>query len=429
MKLAIFDIEVLNNVFICCIKILIDRDQKKELSFEISERKNQLSEMIKFFSSGQYVFVGYNCSHYDTVVMNVLISKQQKLISKDYKYITNLAKEASDSIVKKDDHNASLYRKYKYVNYFSQIDIMTMMYSSALRSSLKELQVTMCYHNVEEMEVDWDEDLPKEEIDKLISYCINDVNSTAKVFSILKGEFVLRKNILKEFGINTFSKDGVGIGVDIFTMRICKKLGLNTMEDLYHIRDNYEFIEVKDFLAPIYDFKTEKFKKLYDFYANMVLDADGKLNNNSPSIEFVFDGLKYGFGIGGGHSHNRPEIVQEDKDNLLRDSDGTSYYPSLGEQWGYGPKGFKSVFVEVIHDLKADRVAAKQIGNKTLDKTYKLALNSILGHLRNVHSPYYAPEANLAICINGQLMLCMLVEMCYFEGIKCVSLNTKTLVL
>jgi hypothetical protein len=307
---------------------------------------------------------------------------------------------------------------------FNSIDLMTMMASKDLRVALKALQVSMCYHNVEEMIIDWDKDINVNDIKILIQYCINDVNSTSHLLSLLKNDISFRLFVQKKFGFSCLSKDGVGIGVEIFTMRICDKLGLSDSKQLYDYKDNYDIIRVSDFIAPIYNFKFQQFKKVYEFYNKMILDADGKKNGKSPAIKVIFDGLEYVFGIGGGHSKNLPEIHNPDPKFIYRDSDATSYYPSLSEQWGYGPKGFKTEFVLVIKDLKGDRVKAKSSGDKVTDKTYKLALNSILGHLRNEYSPYYAPEANLAICINGQLMLCMLVEECYSHGIKCIMLNT-----
>ena len=53
-----------------------------------------------------------------------------------------------------------------------------MLYSKALRVSLKEMQVTMMYKNVQEFNCDWQSPLTLQEIDDMINYNINDVLST-----------------------------------------------------------------------------------------------------------------------------------------------------------------------------------------------------------------------------------------------------------
>lgn len=53
-----------------------------------------------------------------------------------------------------------------------------MLYSKALRVSLKEMQVTMMYKNVQEFNCDWQSPLALQEIDNMINYNINDVLST-----------------------------------------------------------------------------------------------------------------------------------------------------------------------------------------------------------------------------------------------------------
>ena len=52
------------------------------------------------------------------------------------------------------------------------------MFSKKLRCGLKELQVTMQYPNVQEYDGDFNRNVQDSEIDNIISYNINDVNST-----------------------------------------------------------------------------------------------------------------------------------------------------------------------------------------------------------------------------------------------------------
>lgn len=84
-------------------------------------------------------------------------------------------------IVIDKNSNFELWKEYKYTKNFLSIDLLTMLFSKALRVSLKEIQVTMQYKNVEEFVVDWKQDLLEKDMDRLISYNINDVESTEEL--------------------------------------------------------------------------------------------------------------------------------------------------------------------------------------------------------------------------------------------------------
>ena len=102
-------------------------------------------------------------------------------------------------------------------------------------------------------------------------------------------------------------------------------------------------------------------------------------------------------------------------------------YPAVCIAWKFAPKGFKDNFLNVMCRLREERIEAKKLGNKVKDKSMKLSLNSILGNLRNEYSPYFAPEANTAICVNGQLFLAMLIEELESAGIEVIMSNTDGL--
>lgn len=101
------------------------------------------------------------------------------------------------------------------------------MFSSKLRIGLKELQVTMNYHNVQEYDGDFEQKVSKSEIDRVIQYNENDINSTFELLKRLKKDIDLRLAIEDEYHINVLSKDGVNIGMEIIKTRYLQETGLN----------------------------------------------------------------------------------------------------------------------------------------------------------------------------------------------------------
>ena len=81
--------------------------------------------------------------------------------------------------------------------------------------SLKALQVTMEYRNVEEYSGDFERPLPKEEIPKLLAYNINDVESTEELLYRSKKDIDLRIAIEDQYKISALNKDGVNLGMEI----------------------------------------------------------------------------------------------------------------------------------------------------------------------------------------------------------------------
>jgi len=100
------------------------------------------------------------------------------------------------------------------------------MFSNKLRVGLKELQVTMQYPNVREYEGDFDQFLLENEIDNVLTYNLNDVDSTLELLNRCKKDIDLRLSIEDEYGIKALSKDGVNLGMEILKQRYLAETGL-----------------------------------------------------------------------------------------------------------------------------------------------------------------------------------------------------------
>ena len=175
---VVFDIEVLKNVFTCTCK---NTETKQITVFEISPRRVDIQGLVTFFYE-DYYFVGYNNIHYDNPILNYIIMLYNKHYFNSYstRELTESIFRMSQLVIDKNS-DFDLWKEYKYARNFLSIDLLTMLYSKALRVSLKEMQVTMQYKNVEEFVVDWHQDLPEKDIDRLLSYNINDVETTEEL--------------------------------------------------------------------------------------------------------------------------------------------------------------------------------------------------------------------------------------------------------
>jgi hypothetical protein len=433
----VYDIEVFQNIFHCSVKNTETNDIYK---FEISERKNQLRELVKFFKQvdkyitwGDYyttninipanvIFCGYNNLHYDNPIINYIIEYEDKLMQYNIPTICSSIFNLSKTITASSEDNIDTWKHWKYQIWFDTFDILTMLYSNKLRVGLKEIQVTMQYPNVQEFVCDWTKPLPLEDFDSMIDYNINDIESTSELLNRCKKDADLRIAIEDEYGVRVLSKDGVNIGMKILTQKYLEKTGL-TWWDIKDLRSPMSVIPLKDVILPFIKYDSPILQRVLDDMKNQIVSPGRKGYEN----KFVFNNLRYSVGVGGIHSVNSPEIIIPRDDEMLIDIDVASLYPSMLIEYEFYPKHLGKEFLEVYKQIKDERIEAKHNGDKVKNETLKLALNGLSGNLQNEHNFCYSPFAVMQIRINGQLLLLMLAEKLTQIGCRIVQANTDGL--
>lgn len=412
----VFDIEVFPNLFTIAIK---NTESGAKRFYEISDRKNDLPQIVKLFLSKQVIYCGFNIIHYDAPIINFLMMHYDELIALPFWKICEKIKELSDEIINSKDGQFSSWSKYKYANLFPVLDLLTMLWSSKLRVGLKELQVTMGYPNVEEFEGDFNSWIPENQIDNVKGYNFNDIDSTEELLNRCRKDIDLRLAIEDEYGIKALNKDGVNLGMEIIKCRYLAETGLS-WNDIKDLRSPCEQLCLQDIIFDFIEFKTPVLKSLLSDLKNQCIDP----NDNSFERQFYLGETKHTFGMGGIHSVNTPEIIIPNDDELLGDFDVTSMYPSIILEHKVYPKHLGEAFLRVYGKIRSDRVAAKKAGNKIVDATLKLSLNGLSGNLQSPFSWCYDPKAVLTIRINGQLMLLMLAEAFNEAGARIIQSNT-----
>lgn len=436
-KVYVYDIEVFQNIFHCSVK---NTETGEIYKFEISERRNQLRELVKFFKQvdsyikwgdfyttdleikSEVIFCGYNNLHYDNPIVNYIIEYEDKLMSYNVATICSSIFNLSRTITTSTEDNIEAWKHWKYQIWFDTFDLLTMLYSNKLRVGLKEIQVTMQYPNVQEFVCDWSKPLPLEDFDNMIDYNINDIESTAELLNRCKKDIDLRIAIEDEYGVRVLSKDGVNIGMKILTQKYLEKTGL-TWWDIGGLRSPMDYIPLKDVILPFIKYDSPILQRVLDDMKSQIVSPGRKGYENN----FIFNGLRYTVGVGGIHSKNDPEIIIPKEDEMLIDIDVASLYPSMLIEYKFYPKHLGPEFLEVYSQIKDERIEAKHNGDKVKNETLKLALNGLSGNLQNQHNFCYSPFAVMQIRINGQLLLLMLAERLTQIGCRIVQANTDGL--
>lgn len=413
-----YDIEVFPNVFHCCCK---NTETGQLYKFELSERKRDLISLVYFFMEKNVIFCGYNNKHYDDVIINYIIYHYGILIHKSVEQVCESLYNLSNAVIKATTmEEISKFKKWKYAHYFYSMDLLTMQFSSKLRVGLKSMQVTMHYKNVQEYDGDFGAYLPTCEIDKMIAYNINDVESTEELLNRLKKDVELRLFIQDEYGIDALSMDSVKFGETILAKKYCEATEIS-MNELKEMRSPMDYIPLKDVIFPFIKYKNPELQAVLEEMKGQIVYSKERKGYEK---KLVLSNTVYSIGVGGIHSLNKPKIFRPGPDEYIGHSDVASMYPSLLIKHKLTPRHLGESFLKVYEQIYHERIEAKHSGQKLKNLALKLTLNSVTGKMQQEESWMYDPFNVFRIRINGQLILLMLVDRLLELNCEIVQINT-----
>jgi hypothetical protein len=424
---ALYDIEVFPNCFHCTVS---DSESHKIYKFEISNRKNQLEELVDFFyfKRAEHIICGYNNHHYDDIVINYIIFFRNTMKRFDYLKICNSLYYLSKEIISSEKtESIDKIKQYKYANYFYSFDLMTMLYSAKRQKSLKEVEILLGMDNVQEFEAGFDQRLLDSEIDGMIEYNENDVKATETLLNSVKDEIALRLEVESEWGFDALSMSSVRLGEEILLQK--SNLKGKALENAKSQIKRIAKIELKDIVLPFIKFSHPKLKEvLLDVMNATCYPCKSDKKQENYEKKFVLSNICYSIGEGGIHTINEPRIYKPNDEQYIGHADVTSMYPSLAIIYKWLPVHLGEDFWNVYESLYKERVIAKRNHEALKAKAFKFALNAPIGKMQQETSWAYDPLNAYRIRINGQLILLMLVERLLAINCKIVQVNTDGVV-
>lgn len=437
------DVEVYPNFFCCS---FVDYDSDKEITFEISERKNDLGSLVAFINKDLEYFISVNGIHYDNYIVMFLYNNAKYLYNCDYKTICKQLKILNDKII---DFPEELYTLSRYKRNIPWKSIDLFLYWSKMtriskKLSLKSLAVNMNWPKIQELPIEPNLDVSSDQIDLIINYNLNDCRITKALAKRMKEDINLRLAAQKEYGFDCLSWDGVKLGYNILLKRYSDRTGI-PMNELKEMRTRREKIDIGSLILPIVKFKegttrsrqyikenkiiTEfySFYGLYKYLSNLTVSSTKEINCRV----FVKD-VCYDVKSGGLHTAHGPIVIRPVGKRYV-DKDVSSYYPTLGAEWEFTPEHLGREFAEELNEIRKERLSLKAngLGKSNKANLLKLAMNGgFYGNTNNENTAMYDPKCMLSITINGQLFLLMLAErlieigatidMCNTDGITII---------
>ena len=330
------------------------------------------------------IWVGYNSTHYDQYILGAVYNGFQN--ESLYRVSQDLIEEGR---TKRGGGPPAGFISYDTGDKFR---------------SLKELEAFMG-HSIEESSIpfDYDGEFTEEMKAETLRYCRHDVLETVEVLKNRIYDFMAQKSLIETFKLPQTDYRLTKAQLTAKVLKCRKAWELDRLEE--------EELASSEWDNQILDcVHITKYPEVLEFYSNRANYMDG-------TKEIMISGVPHTFALGGIHG----AIKRCHRKGQLLHIDVTSYYPSIMIQHNLLTRRSKEpgLFTEIYNK----RVELKKAGKKQEQAPYKIILNSTFGITNHKYSDAYDPQRNHDVCINGQLMLLMLLEM--LEG-TCELIQSNT---
>ena len=414
MKTVIYDIETLINFF-----SYTDIDEEgNSRVFVIHDSRNNLPELLEYLME-PLIQVGYNNLRFDSVVLAWLFGNRKTLLALSGSEAARKIYNFVQSFIKSDEP-LNIKPLHKQIDLF----LINHFNNKARSTSLKALQCSMYWHNVQDMPFSHNHHVTDEEINSVLEYNLNDVLSTQHFYKLNQENLSIRETFSELYKKDFTNKSNIAIGEEIFLHYIKKASGM-TKKELQEKVIHHKKILLKHCVLPYIKFNSAPMQNLLRDIKNTVIDANTKFKQKIKYKGFHFD-----FGVGGIHGCVPAGIYKATDDELIIDYDVKSYYPNLAIQNGFHPLHIdKEVFCGTYKQIFEERVQKQKEGKDAEQAGLKLSLNGIFGKSGEETSAFHDRYFFYRITLNGQLSLAMLAEafLDFIPGVQLLQINTDGL--
>ncbi len=405
----VIDWETLSNCSMLCVENYKTEERK---TFIIHELQNDIIALVEFLEQcrdNDWWHIGFNTLNFDAQITQHVLKNAWALMDATPASIAEfIYDKAQDCIQRSNTKQWQQYPEWELL--IKQVDVFALAHWSnpAKMSSLKWIQCNMDWHNVQDMPISHTAKITtREELNMIESYCKNDVSSTKKVMQLAKEQINLRAKLTKEYGINLYSASEPKMSKDLFLHFLSEKMGMKK-QDLKKINTLRDKIEVSKLILPYVQFQKQEFKMLLNNFNALVIN--GTQLRGAFKYSIAYKGMKIDLGMGGVHGAANSEVYEAKDGIIIMTSDVKSYYPNLAIKNKWSPAHIpKKIFCDQYEWFYEER---KKYPKKD-PKNYvlKILLNSTFGLTIEPNSFLADSLMGVQITVNGQLSLCMLLEM------------------
>lgn len=244
--------------------------------FEISDRKDDLDEMIVFLrkvASHKHRMVGFNNLGFDYVVLHEIITNYKNGIRMNSDDIYRYAMKVIDS--HKGEGFGMSVRDSEVL--LKQVDLYKIHHfdNPARATSLKMLEFNMRSDNIEDLPFPVGTTLTDEQKDVLIAYNKHDVMQTLKFYLISVPAIRFREDLSQKFGFDCTNFNDTKIGKEYFISRLEKLIpGSCYKKQKFGRKVNQtkrDSIALGEVIFPYVKFNRPEFKAVLEWFQNKII--------------------------------------------------------------------------------------------------------------------------------------------------------------
>jgi hypothetical protein len=397
----VYDIETFRNFFLA---VFYNIDTKAITKYEISDRADDREELRNFLLTKPKC-IGFNNVNFDYPVLhNTILKIPLKLCTAERLY-----KEAGRVISQK---YSAVWPNQTIV---PQLDLFKIWHydNKNKATSLKWLEFAMRSEDVRDLPYSPDTHLSYSQMDEVSDYCVHDVMETYKFYTKSHKHIKIREFYSAQENMNLINASEIKLSKEIFAKRLSEPMGMDTW-DIKKLRTHRDKVEIKDVIFNYIKFNDPINKKVLDFYRNSVwLNTDEmtakQKKEHSISYTTKYLNVERDYAEGGLHSFGQPAIYESDDQYVLIDVDFASYYPHISFKNGLHPEHIPAdIFNTIYEGFYTER--KKYPKSDPRNYVLKIVLNGSYGLSKDKYSLLYDPKWQLAITVNGQLLLTLLTE-------------------
>lgn len=392
-EIYVYDLETYPNFFLAVFKHITT---KEITQFEISDRFNQLDELRKFLKTPGLKLIGFNNLNFDYPVLHNSILSNNNIWTAEQIYIevTKIINNKYSSIWSNQIKipQLDLYKIWHYDN-------------KNKSTSLKWLEFAMRLPNVEDLPYKPGTILTFEQMQHVCDYCVNDIEATEKFFYKSLKHIELRQFYTNHEGLDLINASEIKMSKEIFGKYLSKEMNIST-KDVQSLRTYRDQVAINDILFNYLEFNDPINQQSLNIFKNHIWRND---NPEGISFRTSYKNVIREYAEGGLHSFGKTGVYQSDDEYMLVDVDFASFYPHISFRNKLHPEHIpEKVFSEIYEGFYTERKNYPKSDPRNY--VLKIILNGSYGLSKDEYSFLYDPKWQLAICINGQLILTLLTE-------------------
>lgn len=397
-ELFIFDLETYPNMFLAVFKSVKTGEY---IHFEISDRRNQIYILKVFLRDRVRGLIGFNNLNFDYPVMHNTILKTNRILTsyEIYEEVERVIHTKYSSIYDNQIKipQLDLYKIWHYDN-------------KNKATSLKWLEFAMRLPNVEDLPYAPGTILTSEQMDEIIAYCKNDIDATEQFYKQSLKHIEIRQFYTGHEGLPLMNASEIKMSKEIFGKYLAKEMKI-PLKELTQMRTHRSRIDIKDIVFDYLEFNDDINQQTLKNFNDFVWLYNDDTEKAFENIKFTvpYKNVVREYAEGGLHSFGKAGIYESDDDYVLVDVDFASYYPHLSFRNKLHPKHIpEPIFNRIYEGFYKDR----KLYDKKDPRNYvlKIILNGSYGLSKDKFAYLYDPAWQLAICVNGQLILTLLTE-------------------